>query len=432
MTLVSSMYTSANGLEAHSDAMNVVSDNIANVNTVGYKQGQARFSDIIAATPDMAPNGKLGQGSVVSHVTEAFTQGALLSTGLATDVALQGDGFFIVQGDYNGTNSKYYTRAGQFHIDSSGLLVNADTLPIQGYNADNKGSLQASVVGNISLAGRQSLPPLATSNLSVVANLDADAPVPVNAWDPANPSTTSNFSTSVTVYDSRGEAHNVDIYFRNDGSNSYEFHAMVNGAEVAGGVPGTPYEMQTGTLTFDTTGALVSQAPNQQTVDFNNATPGQAIAFTFGDDTNSGGTGLKGVTSYAATSTTHAVQQDGYAEGELSSLSITGEGLLVGRYTNGTQRTVGQLAVAKFTNNQGLERVGGTLYVATVDSGQAAVGAPGSGGRGSVAAGSLEQSNVNLSQEFINLMTYERGFQANTRTVHASDEMLQELVNLRR
>ena len=432
MSLVSSMYTSANGLEAHSDAMNVVSDNIANVNTVGFKQGQARFSDIIAATPDMAPNGKLGQGAVVSHVSEAFTQGALLSTGLATDVALQGDGFFIVKGDYNGTTGNYFTRAGQFHIDTTGMLVNADSLPIQGYTADNKGSLQAAVLGDINLAGSQSLPPLPTSNISAVANLDSTAPVPVNAWDPANPSTTSNFSTSVTVYDSRGQAHNVDIYFRNDGANTYEFHAMVNGSEVGGGTPGTPFEIQTGTLNFDTNGALTAQAPNQQAVDFNDATPGQAINFSFGDDTANGGTGLKGVTSYASTSTTHSIEQDGYAEGELTSLSISGEGILQGRYTNGTQRTIGQIAVAKFTNNQGLERVGGTLYVATLESGQAAVGAPGSGGRGSIAAGSLEQSNVNLSQEFINLMTYERGFQANTRTVHASDEMLQELVNLRR
>ena len=432
MSLVSSMYTSANGLEAHSDAMNVVSDNIANVNTVGYKQGTARFSDVIAATPDMAPNGKLGQGATVSQVSEAFTQGALLATGLSTDVALQGDGFFIVKGDYQGANNSFYTRAGQFHIDSGGLLVNADSLPIQGYMANSSGSLQASVLGNLNLAGSQSMPPLTTANISVVANLDSNAAVPVNAWDPTSPSTTSNFSTSVTLYDSRGEAHNVDIYFRNDGASTYEFHAMVNGAEVSGGVAGTPFEMQTGTLTFDSTGALASQSTNAATVDFNNATPGQAVAFTFGDDIANGGTGLKGVTSYASTSTTHAIEQDGYAEGQLTGLAISGEGILQGRYTNGTTRTIGQIAVAKFTNDQGLERVGGTLYVSTLDSGPPAVGAPGSGGRGSVAAGSLEQSNVNLSQEFINLMTYERGFQANTRTVHASDEMLQELVNLRR
>jgi flagellar hook protein FlgE len=430
MALSSSMFSAANGLNAHSDAMNVVSDNIANISTTGFKQNQARFADILSSTVADAAAGKAqGQGALLKGIQTNFTQGTMQPTGRSTDLALQGNGFFVVKGAFAGSSGEYYTRDGGFHLDSTGSLVNASGLVVQGYMADDNGVAQTQV-SDMRVGGVALVPPHPTSAGVIRANLDSTAPViPFNLAEPAS---TSTFGTSITIFDSRGADYDCDLYFCNQGGNKYSWHAVVDGGSQTGGTAGTNMEMGTGTLEFNTDGFLVTPAKGESTFNFSGADQDQKITFTFGDSLDSGGTGRDGVTSYAGTSNITFLEQDGYAEGALLGVAVDDSGEVRGSFTNGLQRFLGTVAVANFVNQEGLGRVGGSLYISNGNSGLPAIGPPGVGGRGNIVAGSLEQSNVNLSQEFVNLLTYQRGFEANTRSIKASDQMLQELVNLTR
>ncbi|KAK1548150.1 hypothetical protein Q3G72_007634 [Acer saccharum] len=437
MSLSGAMYTAANGLNSHSDAMTVVSDNIANVNTTGFKAGSALFEDIIASAVVSGTRQSIpeGQGSKVASVEQIFTQGTLLPTGRPTDLALEGDGFFVVSGSFEGENGSYYTRSGRFHIDNNGDLVNPEGLAVQGYLANSGGSLETNL-SNLHIGGVTLQPPQSTSSIVAAANLNAEASIPP-AFDVDNPGETSSFSTSVAIYDSRGDAHNLDLYFADSGTSSYNWFALCPGEDMTQGIAGKNYAIGSGSVTFNTDGSLNSTTGSQLTFDFVGATQGQIVDLDLGDPTSTGGTGVQGITSYAGVSNLTQMEQDGYGQGALLGLGVSGDGLITGSFTNGKTpngktRTLGQVAIASFINNGGLQRIGGSLYSQTGDSGLAIVGDPATGGRGSIAAGSLEQSNVNLSQEFINLMAYQRGFEANTRSIQTADQMMQELVNLGR
>ena len=430
MALSSSMFSAANGLQAHSDAMNVVSDNIANISTTGFKQNQARFADILSSTVADASAGKAeGQGARLAGIQSNFTQGTMQPTGRSTDLALQGNGFFVVKGSYAGTAGEFFTRDGGFHLDSSGSLVNGSGLVVQGYMADKNGVAQTQVE-DMKVGGVALVPPNATSKGVIRANLDASAPV--LPFDINNPASTSTFGTSLTIFDSRGAAHDCDLYFCNAGGNTYSWHVVVDGGSQTGGTPGTNFEAGTGTLQFNTEGFLVTPDTGLATMNFAGADPDQEISFKFGDSISSGGTGRDGVTSYQGTSNITFLEQDGFAEGALLGVAVDDSGKVFGSFTNGLQRFLGTVAVANFVNQEGLGRVGGSLFISNGNSGLPAIGPPGVGGRGNVVSASLEQSNVNLAQEFVNLLTYQRGFEANTRSIKASDQMLQELVNLTR
>ena len=432
MSLLSSLYSSASGLGAHGNAMDVVSDNIANVNTVGYKAGRGRFEDVLGATvANASVAGAAGQGSRLAGVAQVFNQGALLGTGIATDLAIQGDGFFVTRGALQGIDSTFFTRAGQFHLDAQGQLVDPAGLRVQGYSADANGNI-GTVLGDLAVPPTAAVPPQATVNVDFSANLDGGATIPP-AWDINDPGGTSNFSSSVTVYDSLGGAHTVDVYFRQSAAGTWEWHALVDGGEITGGTAGVPEEEASGTLTFTTDGYLDTETTAASSFDFVGATPGQAIAFDFGDSiTTDGGTGQSGVTAYAAASSVSHIGQDGYASGALAGVQVGEDGVITGTFTNGERRTLGQVAVARFRNNEGLVRAGSGYWVAAEASGNPLIGEAGTGGRGSIAAGSLEQSNVDMAQEFVNLIAYQRGFQASSRTVRTADEMLTELVNIKR
>lgn len=430
MALSSSMFSAANGLQAHSDAMNTVSDNIANISTTGFKQNQARFGDILSSTVADAAAGKAqGQGALLTGIQTNFTQGTMQPTGRSTDLALQGNGFFVVKGSFAGTDGEFFTRDGGFHLDATGALVNSHGLIVQGYMADNKGVAQTQV-SDMQVGGVSLVPPHATTAGVIRANLDSTSEV--IPFDLTAPASTSTFGTSLTIYDSRGAAHDCDLYFCNAGGNNYSWHAVVDGGSQTGGTAGVNFEAGTGTLRFDTDGFLVSPSTGVGTFNFEGADPAQDITFTFGDATADGGTGRDGVTSYEGTSNITFLEQDGYAEGALLGVAVDDSGKVHGSFTNGLQRFLGTVAVANFVNQEGLGRVGGSLFISNGNSGLPAIGPPGVGGRGNIVAGSLEQSNVNLSQEFVNLLTYQRGFEANTRSIKASDQMLQELVNLTR
>ncbi len=442
------MYSGVSGLRAEGEALGVVGDNIANVNTTGFKAQRALFEDvlghsILAGTSSSMP----GSGVKVGDIQQMFTQGTLQNTGVSTDVALNGDGFFVVKGTVDGLSSNFYTRAGTFSIDSVGKLVNPAGLKVQGYAANGDGTFAASL--SDVTAPTAALPARATTMADVTANLDSAAKaintaaivgppaVAANPWDPQNPANTANFSTTMSVYDSLGNAHTMDVYFRKSDTvpNSWDYHVLAPNAEVVGGpaAPAVNQEIGSGTLAFTTNGALntiTTTVPT--TADFVGATAGQAITLNFGTSIAAGGTGLDGTTQFAGKSNVSSQSQDGYASGDFSGVAIDGTGVVQGLYTNGQKIDMAQLGVAKFRSNDGLGRAGQNLWIETRDSGTAAMGTAGSGGRGATSAGALEGSNVDLANEFVGLIQHQRSFSANSKTITTADEMLQELINIKR
>ena len=425
------MYSGVSGLRAEGEALGVVGDNIANVNTVGFKGQRVIFQDvlghsILAGTASALP----GSGVRVGDIQQMFTQGSLANTGIATDLALNGDGFFVVQGSVDGVTGNFYTRAGQFKIDNSGYLVNASGLQVQGYAANPDGTFSASI--SSLQAPTAAIPPNATENAAITANLDSSSTVPTLAWDAQDPANTSNFSSTMTVHDSLGNAHTMDVYFRKTADNAWEWHALVSGDETNPPAAGTNVEVGTGTLTFTTDGALDTVGGNTATVDFAGATGGQVVTFNFGTPIAGGGTGLDGMTQFGSPSNVSSQSQDGYSSGDFAGVAVDGQGVVMGLYTNGQKLAIGQLAVAKFRSNDGLGRAGQNLWIDTRESGAAAMGTAGSGGRGAIAAGALESSNVDLAEEFVGHIQHQRSFSANSKTITTADEMLQELINIKR
>jgi flagellar hook protein FlgE len=427
MSLLSALSAGTTGLEASSLELSVVGDNIANSNTVGFKAGRAAFEDALTQSV-IGGTGEIGLGTRFKAVQKILTQGALTSTGIATDLALQGSGYFIVNGNHNGQTANFYTRAGQFTVDSDGYLVNLEGLRIQGFPADPSGTVSG-LPGDL-LVGTASAQPQATSRITVKANLQADA-ANAPAWDPANPSATSTFSTSMTVYDTLGTAHQVQVFFSKTGAGAWDWHAMTDGAGLTGGTPGTLTQIANGSLAFDAQGRLTSSTEASSFNPLGALNP-QALDFNFGDDLATGGTGLLGVTQFAAPSASTFIGQDGFGSGQLASIRIDPQGFVSGIFTNGQTRILGQVAVAGFSAPDRLERVGGNLFQQSQASGQPVIGAPGSGGRASIISGSLEQSNVDLAEQFVRLIAAQRAFQANSKTITTADQLLSELIAMKR
>jgi len=421
MSLISSLYIGTSGLAANSDELNVVGDNIANSNTVGFKAGRAAFEAAFSETL-IGGVGQMGNGTRLQAVQRMFSQGAPLQTGQATDLMLQGPGFFVVKGEHNGVPGQFYTRAGQFRMDESGHLVNLEGLRVQGYTAATDGSVSGPL-GDLNL-GAVNSPAKSTGSITLKGNLSSDAPVMTTPFDPANPDATSNFSSSVTVYDSLGKAHQMDVYYSHTGPGTWEFHAVTD-------VAGVPTDVATGSLSFDSDGKLTDATTGPFTFSPPDATP-QDITFNFGDSTVNGGTGLGGFTQFANASATTFTNQDGFEAGVLSRIDVDSQGNVVGMFTNGQSRTVAQVAVADFEAPDKLSSVGGNLWAERPESGQPTVGAGGEGGRGAVVAGALEQSNVDISSEFVRMISAQRGFQANSKTISTADQLLQELISLKR
>jgi flagellar hook protein FlgE len=425
MSITNSLYIGISGLQAHGEAISVVGDNIANASTVGYKRNRAEFSDVLGGQLDSQ---RLGGGVRLSGTQTMWDQGAVTQTGNPLDLAIRGGGMFVVKGNHGGQTAQYYTRDGRMHLDNQGFVVNQQGLRLQGFTIDPTGT-RALAPSDLPLGARES-PPAATTTANMTLNLDANAVTPP-AWDPLNPNTTSNYATSATVYDSLGAAHHVEVFFRSQGAGAWEYHAMVDGGELAGGVKGTLTEIGTGTLLFNSAGALQSQT-TAGTANFVNATPGQAIAFTFGDDIASGGTGLAGTTQFAGASAVNGLDIDGRAAGKLTDIVISDDGKIRGVFDNGDKIELAQVALADFANEQGLERAGDGLTVETAASGRPLIDVPGTGARGAVSAGAVEGSNVDLSNELVTLIAFQRAFQANAKTVTTADEMMQDINNLKR
>jgi flagellar hook protein FlgE len=442
------LYVGASGLNAASQELSVVGDNIANSSTVGFKAARTVFADAMSQQL-IGASGQMGLGVTTLTVQKLFSQGGFTTTGLSTDVAIQGNGMLVLKGNHGGVAGTFYTRNGQLTIDKSGYLTNLEGLRVQGLQADATGTVTSGLLGDLQV-GNASAPAKATDEITIRGNLDQTAEPLV--WNAATPKTTSNFTTSMTVYDSLGKPIQLDIYFSKKDpltdptyvagdSGDWTYHVMTDGGNLGfnsdGSTPataGTVTEVATGTLRFDSAGRLISNATESQGFYPRDANGPQTLTFNFGTGTDPaiGGSGLDGLTQYAATSAVSFVTQAGSSSGSLSSISIGQDGTITGGFTNGQTRTLGQLILANFKAPDQLSRMGSTLYTEAPSSGAPTLGTPATADRGSVTAGTIEQSNVDISGEFVRMIAAQRNFQANSKTLTTADQLLAELMNLKR
>lgn len=414
------------GLNATGQGMGVIGDNIANAGTTGFKASRAEFQDVLAKSLKGIDGGdQFGAGVHLAHIKPLMTQGDVTRTESITDLAINGDGFFKVKAPFGDG----YTRDGSLHFNKEGELVNSDGYQVMGFTADESGNvtnkLEAIKLGNTTI------PAVATKDVNINMNIDSRAEI--IEFNPEAPEKTSNFMHSMTVYDNIGTARLVTVAYNKVGNNQWKYRVMADGKDVEGGEVGKLYEQASGTLVFSDKGVLQEEIVDSNSFNFNKgAAQGQQIAFNFGKSLTEGGNGLDASTQYGSDSNINRHTQDGHSAATLASLSFNDDGVLSAVYDNGVLRDISQMAIAKFENNEGLFKVGKNLYKESKKSGQAAVGKPGESGRGEVLAKSLELSNVDIANEFVGLMTAQRNFQANSRTLTTADQMLQEVLNIKR
>lgn len=426
MSLLSSFNIGVTGLSAVGGGMSVIGDNIANAGTYGYKASRPEFQDVLSTSLKGIDGGdQIGSGTKLAHITPIFTQGNVKRTESITDLAINGDGFFKIEAPFG----EGFTRDGTFHFDKEGYLINADGYKVVGFTADEEGDITTKQ-GPIRL-GNTTIPAEATENVGI--NMNIDSREIVQQFNAENPEETSSYNNSVTVYDNVGTARLVTLFFNKTANNTWEWHAMSDGKDTPGGEPGKWVEQASGTLTFNAKGQLQEEVTDLNNFNFNGgAAPGQQIKFDFGESITEGGNGTDASTQYGSKTTIARNTQDGSSAAQLASLSFNDKGILSAIYNNGASRDVAQIGVAKFENNEGLFKVGKNLYKSSRKSGQPTYGTPGESGRGDVLAKSIELSNVDIANEFVNLMTAQRNFQANARTITTSDQMLQEVLNIKR
>lgn len=403
------------GLTASSEALSAIANNLANLNTVGYKDTRVLFRDLFYQTLGTSGGGdpiQLGAGTAVSSMPSLFTQGSVNPTGVSTDVAIMKDGFFVVQKD--GVTS--YTRAGNFTQDPTGYLVTAQGEQVLGYPATNGVVDTSQGLTGLNLGTGTVSPPTATSNLQISANLDATAQVG------------DSFPATPTVYDSLGASHVLTFNFTKTGSNAWSYSISIPAADV--GAAGNPVVVANGNLAFDSNGNLTTPAANVAGISVTGLADGAAnLNFSWNLYGANGGAGL--LTQVAAASSASSTHQDGSGSGSLQTFAIGSDGLVTGTFSNGKTAILGQLVLATFASEQGLLRTGNNEFQETLASGQAVVGAPGTGGRGTLAGGALELSNVDISQEFAAMIVAQRGFEANARAVTTFDQITQDTINLK-
>jgi flagellar hook protein FlgE len=549
----SSLYTGISGLNANMSNLSVIGNNISNVNTVGFKGSRVTFGDVLSQTlSGGSGTNQIGLGVQMGSIQKVFNQGAFETTGNTLDLAISGNGFYMVTDPT--LNTTYYSRAGQFSTDKDGYITNPEGLRLQGYMANTAGNLQNTIqdlqlttktitpsattsavlnanlnnnapitgfaftsgtndqiafnvggtdytaslitdgglvsggaatgaevasaiksalqaqngnndtytvdyddqtgiftiandTGNaaaitIDWSGSSSQTLLgytgvASSNIAVSADDSAAVKVAGGAFDLNAAGDTSNFSTPVTVYDSLGNDHVVTLYFRKDSldatGNTWDWFGVVDAAESTSGA--TEIQAQ-GSMTFNTSGALYSESAVTYPVGGFNFTGGalqnQMISFDFGTSITQGGSGADGTTQVDTTTGVGKLIQDGYSAGTLQRISVDQDGILKGIFSNGNDLVLGQVLLADFSSPTGLESAGMNLYKETFDSGQPLIGGAGSAGRGLIKSSTLELSNVDIAREFVNMITAQRGFQANSKIITTTDELLAELVNLKR
>jgi len=427
MSVLSSMYTGISGMTAHGQALGVTADNIANAGTTGFKASRAEFQDIISKSlKGILGGNQIGRGVKIGAVNPILNQGNIDSTEKVTDLAISGDGYFVLKG----SDGETYTRDGSFHFDKEGYLVTNDNQRVQGYTTDEQGRI-VNKMGDIKFP-RALIPAQATKEVKLELNLDSRADG-VKKFDPNDPYYTSDYSTGIELYDSQGNKHLVTLFFNKTQDRKWEWRGMVDGKEVTGGTPGKLSEVVKGQLEFTVDGKLQSQKLISSNLNFSGgALQNQIVKFNFGDAIADGGKGIEGTKQYGKESDMIAWSQDGSAAGTITSLSFNDEGVLSAAYSNGETRDLAQVVLAKFENPEALFKMGNNRLRDSRDSGVAAIGQPNRAGRGKIFAKSLERSTVDLASEFVNLIQGQRNFQANAKTITTTDQLLEEVINLKR
>jgi flagellar hook protein FlgE len=426
MGILSSMYTGISGMRGSGEALSIYGDNIANANTSGFKTSRPEFQDLVAASLKNPLGGnQVGRGTRLSAVTPLMAQGAIVSSDSPTDLAISGDGMFVLMGREGHT----FTRAGNFHFDREGKLVNTDGYKVQGFKADETGRITSKLTDIV--VDRTVIDARPTNKVDMFVNLDLRAEQN-NEFNPLKPESTSQFATGVTVYDSAGTPRTVSMFFNKTGDGEWTWRVMAKGEDLIDGKPGTMVEQAKGKLLFDVDGRLNEVITDKNKFSFNKgALKDQEIEFNFGKTKKAGGDGTQ-CTQYGTASEAYKTVQDGFSAGTLSGMTFNDDGTLTGVYSNGQTIALCQVALAKFENPEGLFKMGQNLYRESRNSGAPTVGAPELGGRGKVTSKSLESSTTDIANEFINLMSAQHNFQANSRVIRVADDLMQEVLNLKR
>lgn len=407
---MSSFSIPLSGMLANEQALNVISDNIANSNTQGFKSNSVLFED---AMNTASANLQIGAGVGSTLTTRKFTQGSVQNTGGALDAAIQGSGFFVMQNS-NGTIT--YTRDGSFSLSPAGQLVSSDGSLVQGWTAVNGVVNASGAVSPIAIPSLSSQAPTPTANMTVAANLNASAAVG------------DTFSAPIQVVDSLGNTHTLTVDFTNTAPLTWSYAVNIPGQDITGGTAGTPSPLTTGTLTFNNLGVLTSPAAGtpvsvKTTTGLSDGAADLNINWNLFDSANS-----PLVTQYASASTTTGSTQDGIQAATVTGVSLQNGGSLVATFSNGTHRTLAQLAIASIANPDTMIAVNNNQYVVGVGTTTPSVGASGTSTRGNIVAGALEASNVDMATELTNLIVYQRGYQADSKAVTAIDQMQQTLI----
>jgi flagellar hook protein FlgE len=397
------------GLNAASAELNVTANNIANSNTTGFKQSRAEFADLFPVSSYGVAANATGAGSRLSRVAQQFEQGAINFTNNSLDLAISGEGFFTLSDN----GATVYSRAGAFGTDRSGFVVNAAGQRLQVFPALAGGGFDTARLADLQLSTSDN-PPRASTRVTAGVNLPASAEPPATATFDATDPSSYNFTRSVTVFDSLGAAHTANLFFvRGVNPNEWNVHAQIDGNDVGG--PNALTFSDSGTLLTPANGeiTLPGYAPGNGAADLN-LTLDLARATQFGD-------------SFSLAE----LSQDGYATGRLTGIEITQEGIVQARYTNGQATPLGQIALANFPNPQGLQQLGNGTWGESFAAGQVLRGAGGDADFGLVQAGALEASNVDLTEQLVNMITAQRNFQANAQMISTADQITQTVINIR-
>jgi flagellar hook protein FlgE len=428
MSVLTSLYTGISGMKAQGEALNVIGDNIANANTTGFKSSRAEFQDLVSKSLKGIEGGnQIGRGVKIGAVNPILLQGTVDHTDKATDLAISGDGFFVVRG----SDGQTFTRDGSFTFDKNGFLKTNDHQLVQGFKIDDKGRATAEM-GNMQFP-QALIPAKGTEKIELHLNLDSKLPIGPK-FDIKNPHDTSQFSTSIEMYDSQGTKHLVYMHFNKTADRTWEYNGIVDGSEVVGGKAGEYSKIVGGKITFNENGVLDTEEQTENNFNFSGgAFPNQKVVLDFGDSlTTDKGKGEHGTKQYGSASDMHNWKQDGYAAGTIISLSFNDEGTLSAQYSNGNTKDLFQIALAKFENSEGLFKAGNNRFKESKNSGTPAIGRPNSNGRGQIYSKSLERSTVDLANEFVNLIQNQRSFQANAKTISTTDQLLEEIINIKR
>ncbi|HZX23606.1 MAG TPA: flagellar hook protein FlgE [Woeseiaceae bacterium] len=397
------------GLNAASADLGVTANNIANVNTTGFKGSRAEFAEVFAVGTQSTGSSAVGSGVRLSNISQQFAQGNVDFTDNALDLAIGGEGFFVLSDN----GSRVYTRAGNFSVDNNGFVVNPAGKRLQAYPPSGDGNFNTGSLNDVQLSTGAN-PPQSTTAIDYGVNLPADAEPPtITPFDPTDPNT-FNHTTSVTIYDSLGSAHTGTLYFLKDAAtNTWNTQFTVDGNVVGAGDQ----------LVFGNDGQL--QSPVGGVINLPAYTPGNGAA----DITMS--LNLEGATQFGSNFGVNSLAQDGFATGRLTGIEVTSEGILFARFTNGQSTELGKIALADFANAGGLQQLEDTAWGESFTSGDARLGEAGTSSFGLIQSGALEASNVDLTEQLVNMITAQRNFQANSQMISTADTVTQTVINIR-